>query len=100
MPHVRAEAGRILSHLLVRSGLLRQSADGEIGFLHQSFQDYLAAEAIVEADDLGLLARRAHEDQWQNVGLHGLAAQCLPYATELAPNVREWGIQRATGSGL
>ncbi|MFD5513537.1 hypothetical protein ACFWIB_38170 [Streptomyces sp. NPDC127051] len=114
------------------SGLLRQSADGEIGFFHESFQDYLAALASVEADDLGLLVRRAHEDQWQNVvkmatgharplergrlltdlvrrgdreeahreRLHGLAARCLPYATQLAPDVREMVIQRATGSGL
>ncbi|MES4902957.1 MULTISPECIES: NACHT domain-containing protein [unclassified Streptomyces] len=69
MPAVAAQgdAARILTHLLSRSGLLRQPTADTIDFVHRTFQDYLGAKAAVEARDLPLLVRHAHDTQWEDV---------------------------------
>ncbi|MCP3821267.1 NACHT domain-containing protein [Streptomyces sp. A3M-1-3] len=69
MPQVRAQgsARQVLSHLLIRSGLLREPVRGAVNFVHRTFQDYLGAKAAVEARDFGVLVRNAHDDQWDDV---------------------------------
>ncbi|MFD8593177.1 NACHT domain-containing protein [Streptomyces sp. NPDC059637] len=69
MPHVAAQgdAERILHHLLVRSGLLREPVEGAVDFVHRTFQDYLGAKAAVEERDFDLMVRNAHHDQWEDV---------------------------------
>lgn len=61
------DAPRILNHLLLRSGLLREPSIGTIDFVHRTFQDFLGAKAVVEAWDLGLLISRADDAQWEDV---------------------------------
>ncbi len=58
---------QILTHLLNRSGLLREHGDGTYQFIHRTFQDYLAAKELVEDDHLGELLRHADEEPWQDV---------------------------------
>lgn len=65
MPHVRATPEEVVRHLLERSGLLREPVAGRIDFVHRTFQEYLAAEAAVAADDIGVLVENAHLDQWR-----------------------------------
>ncbi|RKN04539.1 NACHT domain-containing protein [Streptomyces radicis] len=60
-------ADEVYRHLLDRSGLLREPADGVVDFVHRTFQDYLAARAAVESRDFPLLVRNAHLDQWEDV---------------------------------
>ncbi|OLZ64223.1 ATP-binding protein [Streptomyces sp. IMTB 2501] len=69
MPRVReqGDAGQVFSHLLIRSGLLREPVHGYVDFVHRTFQDYLAAKAAIEARDFGVLVRNAHDDQWDDV---------------------------------
>ncbi|MFB7373960.1 NACHT domain-containing protein [Streptomyces sp. NPDC056222] len=67
MPQVRGDAARVFAHLLIRSGLLREPAPGAVGFAHRTFQDYLGAKSAVEARDLGVLVKNAHDDQWDDV---------------------------------
>ncbi|MFE7104716.1 NACHT domain-containing protein [Streptomyces sp. NPDC057575] len=67
MPQVRGTAEQVFSHLLIRSGLLREPASGAVGFVHRTFQDYLGAKAAVEARDFGLLVSNAHDDGWDDV---------------------------------
>ncbi|WP_229882361.1 NACHT domain-containing protein [Streptomyces alanosinicus] len=69
MPQVReqGDADQAFSHLLIRSGLLREPAPGYVDFVHRTFQDYLGAKAAVEARDFGVLVRNAHDDQWDDV---------------------------------
>ncbi|WP_409238805.1 NACHT domain-containing protein [Streptomyces sp. PA5.6] len=69
MPQVReqGDAEQIFTHLLIRSGLLREPVPGSVDFVHRTFQDYLAAKAAVEARDFGVLVRNAHDDQWDDV---------------------------------
>ncbi|MBQ1093279.1 NACHT domain-containing NTPase [Streptomyces sp. B93] len=63
----QGDAGAVLRHLLVRSGLLREPAVGTVEFVHRTFQDYLGAKAAVEDGDFGLLVRGAADEQWADV---------------------------------
>ena len=63
----QGSAEEIFRYLLVRSGLLREPANGAVDFVHRTFQDYLGAKAAVEERDFDLLARHAHLDQWEDV---------------------------------
>ncbi|MFF9014342.1 NACHT domain-containing protein [Streptomyces sp. NPDC014870] len=67
MPQVRGDAAQVFAHLLIRSGLLREPAPGAVGFVHRTFQDYLGAKSAVEARDIGVLVKNAHDDQWDDV---------------------------------
>ncbi|WP_229890466.1 NACHT domain-containing protein [Streptomyces lavendofoliae] len=67
MPQVEGTAEQVFSHLLIRSGLLREPRPGAVDFVHRTFQDYLGAKAAVESRDFGVLVRHAHDDQWDDV---------------------------------
>ena len=67
MSGVSADGEQVLRHLLVRSGLLRQPTADSVDFIHRTFQDYLAAKAAIEEEDLGVLVRNAHDDQWDDI---------------------------------
>ncbi|MGX1370179.1 hypothetical protein RKD19_005538 [Streptomyces canus] len=112
------DARRVLDHLLLRSGLLREPAVDAIDFVHRTFQDFLAARAAVEEGDFGLLADSADKTQWEDVirmavaharpkecanllrdlvergdrlkdrRVHLLAMACLEHAAELDETVR------------
>jgi hypothetical protein len=66
---VQGDGRQVLTHLLDRSGLLRMPVVGRIDFVHKTFQEYLAARAAVAADDTGILAAFADNDQWREVVL-------------------------------
>ncbi|MFD8384136.1 NACHT domain-containing protein [Streptomyces sp. NPDC059679] len=61
------DAPRILSHLLLRSGLLREPSVGTMDFVHRTFQDFLGAKAAVEEEDFGMLVGHATDAQWEDV---------------------------------
>lgn len=63
----QGDAKQLLNHLLTRSGLLRRPTPDTIDFVHRTFQDFLGAKAAVEAHDLPLVARNAHDAQWEDV---------------------------------
>lgn len=63
----QGDAERIYRHLLDRTGLLREPTHGSVDFVHRTFQDYLAAEAIVQRHDFGLLLDHAHLVNWEDV---------------------------------
>ncbi|MCX4981647.1 NACHT domain-containing NTPase [Streptomyces sp. NBC_00572] len=61
------DAGTLFTHLLHRSGLLREPTADTVDFVHRTFQDYLAAKALVDRWDIGVLVRHAADDQWEDV---------------------------------
>ncbi|MFF4041113.1 NACHT domain-containing protein [Streptomyces sp. NPDC001816] len=69
MPALTDQGGPddVLTHLIARSGLLRQPTADTVDFVHRTFQDYLGARAAIEAADLPLLANHAHDTQWEDV---------------------------------
>jgi len=70
MPQVHGQGTceQILTHLLNRSGLLQEHAQGFVQFIHRTFQDYLAAKEFAETDSLAeLLQRGADDEQWHDV---------------------------------
>lgn len=46
---------------------LREPAPGAVDFVHRTFQDYLAARAMVQRHDFPLLLAHAHHDDWEDV---------------------------------
>ncbi|WP_151477666.1 NACHT domain-containing protein [Streptomyces albicerus] len=104
----------VYASLLLRSGLLREPADGRVDFLHRTFQDYLGSRLAVQELDFDLLVNNAEKDEWEDVILlaiaHArpreaeqmlrrlveqdtargklLAAAGLRYAAEVEPSVR------------
>ncbi|MFE0643767.1 NACHT domain-containing protein [Streptomyces sp. NPDC058877] len=58
---------RVFTHLLHRSGLLREPTTDTIDFVHRTFQDYLAAKALVDRWDIGVLIQHATDDRWEDV---------------------------------
>ncbi|MGV9313800.1 NACHT domain-containing protein [Streptomyces sp. NPDC003691] len=67
MGHIQEPPERVLRHLIERSGLLREPAAGRLDFVHRTFQDYLAAKALVDEGDFPLLLDNALNDQWEDV---------------------------------
>ncbi|MBK3575076.1 NACHT domain-containing protein [Streptomyces sp. MBT65] len=117
----QGDARTVLRDLLLRSGLLRQPADGVVDFVHRTFQDYLGARYAVEEGHLDVLISRAGDTQWEDVirmavaharprervvllrqllardepRLTLLALACLEHATALDPRVRAEVEERA-----
>ncbi|MGA5497607.1 NACHT domain-containing protein [Streptomyces cinereoruber] len=58
---------QVFTHLLHRSGLLREPTADTVEFVHRTFQDHLAAKALVDHWDIGVLVRHATDDQWEDV---------------------------------
>ena len=52
---------------LERTGIVRETVTSHIGFTHRTFQEFLAAQAILEEGDIGVLIGHAHQDQWWEV---------------------------------
>ncbi|MEU2164580.1 NACHT domain-containing protein [Streptomyces chengbuensis] len=77
----------VFAHLLHRSGLLRESSPGAVDFVHRTFQDHLAAKAIVDEWHIGVLVRHAADDQWEDVirmsVAHARPRECAEIFTEL-----------------
>lgn len=67
MPQVPTGGANVLDQLLQRSGLIREPVAGRVDFVHRTFEEYLAAHAAVNDDQIGELIRNAHDDQWREV---------------------------------
>ncbi len=71
--------------LVERSGMLQESSEQRIEFLHNTLKEFLAAERFFNRSDIQLLVEHADEESWQPVILFAIA---LPrdgssFATEL-----------------
>ncbi|MFF0371282.1 NACHT domain-containing protein, partial [Micromonospora sp. NPDC005087] len=67
MTQIGSSADEVYRLLLERSGLLREAVEGEMDFVHRSFQEYLAAAEAVATDDIGALVSHAYTDFWSEV---------------------------------
>jgi hypothetical protein len=67
MSDINAAVSDVFQVLLERSGILREPMPGQVDFVHRTFQEYLAARAIIDTGDLGVLLEHAHDDSWHEV---------------------------------
>lgn len=90
-------ARRVFDGLLQRTGLLREPAEGRVDFIHRTFLEYLAALAVADKDDIGLLVERASEDSWSEIVV--LTAGCAnrDQRQELVRSLLDRGDDRAVG---
>ncbi|MEH1801538.1 MAG: NACHT domain-containing protein [Nostoc sp.] len=77
--------------LVERSGILQESSEQRIEFLHNTLKEFLAAERFVNIGDVQILANHTDEASWQPVILFAVA---LPrdgskFATELVRAILE-----------
>ncbi|MFF8275168.1 NACHT domain-containing protein [Streptomyces lateritius] len=61
------DPGAVFTHLLHRSGVLREPTADTVDFVHRTFQDHLAAKALVDDWHIGVLVDHAADDQWEDV---------------------------------
>jgi hypothetical protein len=54
-------------HLLLRSAVLREPTAGRVDFVHRTFQEYLAAKALIRTDSVNELIKNADDDQWREI---------------------------------
>ncbi len=59
----------IRKFFIERTSILREPLISRIDFTHRTFQEFLAARAILDEDDIGVVARNAYDDQWREVVL-------------------------------
>lgn len=67
MPEAGADPEASLRYLVERTGVLREPVVGRVDFVHRTFQEYLAAKAAMEEDQVGYLVAHAHQDRWHEV---------------------------------
>jgi hypothetical protein len=78
--------------LVERSGMLRETKPGHIDFIHNTFKEYLAADAFVDSRDAGFIAKQALEDPvWQRVALFAVATRRKGFADELIERILQPG---------
>ena len=65
--HIVGAPEEVLEYALERSGVIREPVSGWVDFIHRSFQEYLAAQAAIDRDDIEALIARAADDQWRQV---------------------------------
>ncbi len=81
MPNLSQDiTGTAVRRLLVeRAGIIREPIAGQIDFTHRTFEEFFAAQAALDARDIGRLVAGAHDDQWREVIIlaAGLASKAL-----------------------
>jgi NACHT conflict system protein/NACHT domain-containing protein len=87
MPRVAAPACDVLTHLIERSGILREPAAGRVDFVHRTFQEYLAAREAAEQNMGGMLAGQAHLDTWREIVIMAAGHGNGPMRTELIEGI-------------
>jgi uncharacterized protein YjbI with pentapeptide repeats len=62
-----------------RTGMIQEPIQGQINFTHRTFEEFLAAKAALDGDNIGVLASHADNDQWREVIIlaAGLASKKL-----------------------
>ncbi|MEU3734829.1 NACHT domain-containing protein [Streptomyces sp. NPDC033538] len=86
----------VFHSLVLRSGLLREPAEGRVDFLHRTFQDYLGARLAVQEMDFDLLVDHAERDDWEDVILLALAHARPKEAEHMLRRLTEPGTPRGT----
>jgi hypothetical protein len=58
---------RVRAYFVERSSLLREPVEDRISFTHRTFQEFLAAQAALNENSIGVLLKHARDDQWREL---------------------------------
>ncbi|MFJ5990704.1 NACHT domain-containing protein [Lentzea sp. NPDC092896] len=87
MPNVDEEPSAVVTHLLERSGVIREPVPGQVDFVHRTFQEYLAGEEAMQDGQVETLVAHAHQDSWTQTiilaGGHGQRTQVTELLTAI-----------------
>jgi len=81
MPGISQETtgAQVRRMLVERAGIIREPVEGQIDFTHRTFQEFFAAQAALDAMDIGMLVAKAGNDKWREVIIlaAGLASKAM-----------------------
>ncbi|MFF9310758.1 NACHT domain-containing protein [Streptomyces sp. NPDC014748] len=102
MPEVAGQGddNSVLDHLVERSGVLRAPDDDTIDFVHRTFQDYLAAKAAIDARNIGVLVKNAHDDRWEDIVRMAVAHASPSDAAKILERLVSRGDRNTANRGL
>ncbi|MGI5502463.1 hypothetical protein [Lentzea sp. CA-135723] len=87
MPNVHDDPDTIVTHLLERSGVIREPVPGQVNFVHRTFQEYLAGAEAMNDGQVETLAAHADQDSWAETIVlacgHGQRTQVNELLTEI-----------------
>ena len=83
----------VFRYLLERSGVMRQPVENTVDFIHRTFQEFLAAEEIIEQGSIDMLINHAHLDQWREVVVLGAGLARPPERESLIRGLVERGMR-------
>lgn len=83
-----------LRFFVERSGILREPLPGRLDFAHRTFQEFMAANAVVGEGDVGVLLSNATDPQWREVVILGAA---LARQAERATLIRSLLMRKGDG---
>jgi hypothetical protein len=83
LPNALDDASALYRHLLLRSGVLREPTTDCMDFVHRNFQEYLAARALIETDNVGEIIKNAADDQWREVAILSAGQGNIRQTTDL-----------------
>jgi NACHT domain len=83
LPSRPPAAADLYGHMLLRSGVLREPIAGHVHFVHRTFQEYLAAKALIRTDNIGEIVAHANDDQWREVVILASGQGNVKQTTEL-----------------
>ncbi|MGF1536991.1 MAG: NACHT domain-containing protein [Elainellaceae cyanobacterium] len=84
--------GRQIRALFVdRAALLREPVVGQIDFAHRTFQEYLAAKAILDDDSLEELMEKAVDQQWREAVIAAAGLTRKGERSKLLRHLVNWG---------
>jgi hypothetical protein len=90
--------GPILDYFVMRTGVVRElPPDSRIDFWHKSFQEYLAANAIVDNGDDALLLEMCANESWHEVVVWAASFMPMRRASNLIAGILDAG-QKADAS--
>ena len=96
MPRVTPSPAAILTHLIQRSGVIREPIPGRIDFVHRTVQEYLAAAQAADNADVEPLIERAHLDQWRETVIMTAGHANAPLRAQTPGRASEPGRVRTT----
>lgn len=93
-----SNGGRIYKELLVRSGIIHEPQEGQVSFIHKTFQEYLAARAAIDEDLVETLVGNAHLEQWREVVILAAGHSSLRQRESLLNGIVDRGLAERSNS--